>query len=78
MWTKSHFVNLRLEEHKRYNRDDVADLLINCGYGEDFKKVPMAYWKDVFKTSAFMRPGTIFKKLSELRPFFESITFDSR
>lgn len=78
MWTKEHFANVRMDENKRYNRDEVVDILINCGYGEDFKKVPMAYWKDVFKTSAFMRPGTILKKLSQLRPFFESITFDSR
>lgn len=78
MWAKSHFANLRMDENKRYNRDEVVDILINCGYGEDFKMVPMIYWKNVFKTTALMKPETIFVKLSQLRPFFEAITLDSR
>ena len=78
MWTKAHFANLRMEENKRYNRDEVVDILINCGYGEDFKMVPMAYWKNVFKTTALMKPETIFVKLSQLRPFFEATTLDPR
>ena len=55
----------------------MVDILINYGYEEDFKKVPKEYWKDVFKTAAVMKPETIFKKLSMLRAFFESITIET-
>ena len=78
MWAKAHFANLRMDENKRYNRDDVVDILINCGYGADFKTVPMVYWKNVFKTTALIKPETIFIKLSQLRPFFEATTLDPR
>lgn len=71
LWAKSHFEGLDLEEDKRYNRDDVAQLLVDKGYKEEYSKVPKAYWDNAFKTAAPMKPGTIMTKLASLRMLFE-------
>ncbi len=76
VWASEHFAKLDLAEDGKYSREDVIKKLVNAGYEDEYKKVPSSYWQDKFRTSALMKPETIYAKLGALRAFFESMTLD--
>lgn len=75
-WASKHFANLNLKEGARYSREDIVKKMLDEGFGREYKKVPNSYWQEQFKTSAQMKPETIFAKLGALRAFFESETLE--